>query len=153
MALEHIADWDDFYLGMAAYMSCKSKDPSTRVGAVIVRPDRTHASSGFNGLPPGIADTAERLHNRELKYQLIRHAEANACALAREPLHGYTLYVWPLPPCAQCAAMLIAEGIKRVIAPSVPPGSRWLESAMLGREVLEEAGVAVEWKPWESAWI
>lgn len=145
----YIDDWDAFYLGMAEYVARKSKDPSTQVGAVIVRPDRTVASLGFNGLPRGIADTPERLEDRDLKLQLIRHAEANACAFAREPLDGCTLYVWPIPPCAQCAAALIAHGIQRVVAPAVPRGSRWWDSAMLGDQALREAGVKADWKePW-----
>jgi len=143
---EYIADWDDFYLGLARYMARKSKDPSTQVGAVIVRPDRTVASVGYNGLPRGIADSPARLENRELKLQLIRHAEANACAFAREPLDGCTLYVWPIPPCAQCAAALVAHGVQRVVAPEVPRESRWWDSAMLGDQVLREAGVETEWK-------
>lgn len=142
---DYIADWDEFYLGMAAYMARKSKDPGTQVGAVVVRPDRTVASVGFNGLPRGIADTPERLNNRDLKLRLIRHAEANACSFARESLAGCTVYVWPMPPCSQCASTLIAEGITRVVAPFVPAESRWRESATLGAQVLREAGVAVQW--------
>lgn len=142
---DFIADWDDFYLGLARYVSRKSKDPSTQVGAVIVRPDRTVASVGFNGLPRGVADTPERLHDRDLKLRLIRHAEANACSFARESLAGCTLYVWPIPPCSQCAAQLIAEGVTRVVAPFVRYDSRWYESARLGAMVLGEAGVKVEW--------
>ncbi len=145
----YLADWDEFYLGMARYVSRKSKDPGTQVGAVIVRADRTVASLGFNGLPRGIADTPERLHNRDLKLQLTRHAEANACSFARGSLDGCTVYVWPIPPCAQCAAQLIAEGIVRVVAPFVAPDSRWYASAKLGAEVLREAGVGVEWQTWD----
>jgi deoxycytidylate deaminase len=33
-----------------------SKDPSTKVGAVIVRPDLTVASIGYNGFPRGMSD-------------------------------------------------------------------------------------------------
>lgn len=52
--------WDDWFLGMAEYVASASKDPSTRTGCVIVRPDRTVGSVGYNGLPRGVHDQAER---------------------------------------------------------------------------------------------
>ncbi|WLB77042.1 deoxycytidylate deaminase [Bradyrhizobium elkanii] len=81
--------WDRYFLKVAQAVSTASKDPSTKVGAVIVRPDRTMASFGYNGFPRGIADTDERLNNREVKYDLVVHGEINAILTAREPLHGY----------------------------------------------------------------
>ena len=33
-------DWDKWFLGLAQYVSTASKDPSTKVGAVIVDADR-----------------------------------------------------------------------------------------------------------------
>ncbi|MEC9336570.1 MAG: CMP deaminase, partial [Candidatus Thermoplasmatota archaeon] len=73
-----MADWDGRFLGLAAHIAAWSKDPSTQVGCVIVGPDREVRSTGFNGLPRGIADTEARLTNRERKYPLICHAEENA---------------------------------------------------------------------------
>lgn len=90
--------WDRFYLRGAEWISSASKDPSTKVGAVIVRPDRTVASVGYNGFPRKIADTPERLNDRDTKYELIVHGEMNAMAWAREPVDGYTLYTWPFLP-------------------------------------------------------
>ena len=70
--------WDQHFLQLAIDHARMSKDPSTRVGAVIVGPDREIRSSGFNGFPRGIEDTAERLADREMKLRLIVHAEMNA---------------------------------------------------------------------------
>jgi dCMP deaminase len=81
--------WDAYFIGIAREVSTASKDPSTKVGAVIVRPDWTVAAMGYNGFPRGIADTPERLNDRETKYALVTHAEVNAILTAREPLHGY----------------------------------------------------------------
>ena len=52
--------WDERFMEMARLVSSWSKDPSSQVGAVIAR-GKFVVSVGFNGLPQGIADTAERL--------------------------------------------------------------------------------------------
>ena len=70
--------WDRYFLDLALLNAQMSKDPSTKVGAVIVGPDREVRSMGFNGFPRGIADTRERLECREVKLDLVVHAEMNA---------------------------------------------------------------------------
>lgn len=109
---------------MAAMVSTRSKDPSTKVGAVIARPDRSIASVGYNGFPKGILDD-ERLHDRDTKYSMILHAEENAVLNAREDLSGYTLYVHPIFPCAHCFRTLRQKGISRLVGP-YPSGPRWV---------------------------
>lgn len=136
--------WDIFYLQMCVFVSGKSKDPSTKVGAVIVRPDRTVASIGFNGFPRGVKDLAERLNNREQKYPRIVHAEMNAILSAREPLLGYSLYVSPISPCATCAGAIIQSGIKKVFAVMSPSAlENWTASAAISNEMFDEAGVFI----------
>ena len=81
--------WHSHFLRMALLCAQMSKDPNTQVGAVIVGPDREVRSTGFNGLPRGVADTAERLHDRETKLKLIVHAEMNAVLNAAR--HGVAL--------------------------------------------------------------
>jgi dCMP deaminase len=105
-------DWDKRFLELAALVGGWSKDPSTKVGAVIVRPDRTIASLGYNGFPRGVDDTYK---DREHKLLRTVHAEMNAILSAREPVNGYTLYVTPLCPCSNCAAAIIQSGIKRIV--------------------------------------
>ena len=111
--------WDDRFLQLAKLVSLWSKDPSTKVGAVIARPDKTVASVGYNGFPRGIPDHPEWYNDRELKYKIVRHAETNAISFAKEDLSGCTLYVYPLPPCSSCAGAIIQHNIKRVVC-SVP---------------------------------
>lgn len=145
-----INHWDSGFLDLAEYWgSKKSKDPSTKVGCVIVRPDRTVASMGYNGFPRGVNDSHERLFHRPTKYLMVVHAEANAVVTAREPLHGYTCYTWPFPPCSQCAALLIQAGIKRVVAPAIPPelAERWDDSLSATAQMFIEAGVTLEIAP------
>lgn len=138
-----LTKWQQRYLNLAQHVATWSRDPSTQVGAVIVRPDKTIASVGFNGLPRGVDDSAERLNDRDTKLSMTLHAEQNAVLAAHERLDGCTVYVWPMPPCSHCAAVLIQAGIVSVIAPS--PSRRWIESCLLGREMLREAGVATQW--------
>ena len=112
-------EWHHRYLGLAALVATWSKDPSTRVGAVLVRPDRSVASLGFNGLPKGVHDDDEVLANRAWKYERVVHAEMKAILLANESVKGYTLYV-TTEPCNRCAAHIIQAGITRVICPAEP---------------------------------
>jgi dCMP deaminase len=92
-----------------------SKDPSTKVGVVIVRPDNTVASVGYNGFPKGYLDLPEEYLDRDYKVAHIVHAEANAITHARENLSGSTIYVWPLMPCRECMKLIAASGIKKVV--------------------------------------
>ena len=111
MKATSMTHWHERFFEMADLVGSWSKDPSTKVGAVIVRPDRTIASVGCNGFPRGVEDTYT---TREAKLLRTVHAEANAILTAHEPLHGYTLYVTPLHPCANCAGLIIQAGIKEV---------------------------------------
>jgi dCMP deaminase len=134
-----MADWDARFLEMAILVSKWSKDPSTKVGAVITR-GKFVVSLGFNGHPAGVADSAERLEIRENKYRTIIHAEINAILSAGKPLQGCTLYVWPFMPCSQCASIIIQSGIRRVV--TVPSDSeRWAESFQCTEQLFREAGV------------
>lgn len=136
--------WDGRFLGLAQSIASWSKDPSTKVGAVIVRPDRTIASVGYNGFPRGVEDDPETLANREAKYLRTVHAEVNAILTAKEPLAGYTLYVSPLHPCAACAGIIIQSGIKRVVAFMKDSPDRWLNQFMAAKSMFDQAGVQVE---------
>ena len=131
---------DAHFLGKAEYVSRASKDPSTRCGACIVRPDRTPVSDGYNGFPMGISDVPLMTRSREHKLNLTIHAEMNAILFSQERLFGYTLYTWPFGPCCRCAVHVIQAGIKRVVAPSGAP-DRWKESIQLGRELFYEADI------------
>ena len=137
--------WDDWLLGLAQYTSTRSKDPSTQCGAVIVRPDNTIASLGYNGFPRGIADAPPLLANREEKYKRVIHCEMNALLTAREPLQGYTLYVWPFLTCERCAVHVIQAGIRRVVAPEATPAQleRWKDNFNLALELFGESGISV----------
>lgn len=140
--------WDNRFLDLALRIGAWSKDPSTQVGAVIVRPNRTLASVGFNGFPRGVHDLPERLQDRNVKYQFTLHAEMNAILSANEPVVGMTLYVAPLIPCANCAAAIVQSGIKRVVAYMPVTPERWTGSFDTTQQMFDEAGVEITVHKW-----
>ena len=138
--------WDNRFLELAKHISVWSKDPSTKVGCVVVGEDREIRSTGFNGFPRGINDDASRLTDRDKKYPLICHAEENAIMHAARigiSLKGSTAYVtWP--PCSRCARSLIQAGIEEIVYPetkAIP--ERWLEDFNTSNGMLLEAGIRV----------
>ena len=138
--------WDLRFIELAKHISGWSKDPSTKVGCVVVGEDREIRSTGFNGFPRGIDDNPERLANRETKYPLICHAEENAIMHAARigvSLKGSTAYVaWP--PCSRCARSLIQAGVKEVVySLEVEVPDRWQEDFKISTEMMEEAGLIV----------
>ena len=138
--------WDHRFIELANHIAKWSKDPSTKVGCVIVGKDREIRSTGFNGFPRGINDDEERLSNRELKYPLICHAEENAIMHAARigvSLKGSTAYVtWP--PCSRCARSLIQAGIREVVYyGDVEIPERWVEDFNVSSSMFVEAGVGV----------
>jgi len=135
--------WDKRFLRLAKFIVDDqwSKDPSTKVGSCIIRPDKTVASLGFNGLPKNMSDIDEYLSNREEKYPRIIHAEMNAILNAKEQLDGYCLYCYPLSPCDRCAVHIIQKGIKRVVVPGNFYNDRWLDSNNKAIQYFKECGV------------
>ncbi len=140
------AKWDSRFLELATHIAGWSKDPSTKVGCVVVGEDREIRSTGFNGFPRGISDDSARLEDREQKYPLICHAEENAIMHAARiglSLKGCRAYVtWP--PCTRCARSLIQAGVVEVIYPEaceVP--ERWRKDFDMSMGMLAEAGVHI----------
>ena len=133
--------WHKRFLEIAEFISTWSKDPSTKVGAVIAYIDTRIVSTGYNGFPKNVKDTKARYANRDVKYKIILHAEENAIAYAKRDLTDCTLYISGLPPCAHCASLIIQSGIKKVVVPKQDIPERWLESMNLSKQILKEAGV------------
>lgn len=116
-----------------------SKD-TTKVGAVAVGEHRNQVAFGFNGFPPGVEDTPDRLLDRTTKLSLTLHAEVNA--LANAPFEVRTLYVTH-HPCATCVLhILAARTVRRVVyATNHDLSDKWAESIATARVLLEGAGV------------
>lgn len=138
--------WDLRFIDLARHISEWSKDPSTKVGCVIVGEDREIRSTGFNGFPRGIDDTLERLEDRNQKYPMICHAEENAIMHAARigvSLKGTMAYVtWP--PCSRCSRSLIQAGISEIVYPSdIEIPDRWQSDFQIASEMMREAGIIV----------
>lgn len=140
-------NWHRYFFKLAELVSTKSKDQSTKVGAVIVGTDHEIISTGYNGMPRRVDDNKPERQLRPEKYDWMEHGERNAIYnAARRVLKGTTLYqMYASPPCVQCARGVIQAGIIRVVSPSFPPfpgkGQQWEEEFKKSRKMLEEAGV------------
>lgn len=130
-----------FWLKQARSYAAASKDPSTKVGAYIVRPDKTVCSTGTNGFPNGIADTPERLNDRPTKYDLTVHAELNSLIFAKEPVVGYTMYC-TFAPCIRCAVAIIQSKIGRLVY-YTSDNERWKDEQERAFALYAEAGIEV----------
>ena len=129
-------DWDIRFLHLARQVSTWSKDPSTQTGAVIVRPNKSVASMGFNGFPQSMPDSAEHYEDREEKYSRIVHCEMNSLLFCKEPVAGYTLYTWPFASCDRCAVHMLQAGIVRFVYPELPSDKKDRWQASLERTLM-----------------
>jgi dCMP deaminase len=134
--------WDVRFLEMASMVSTWSKDPSTKTGAVIVRPDRSVCSVGFNGFARQMSDHEDNYNDRPRKYSRIIHCEMNALLAAKESVSGYTLYTTGMC-CDRCVVHQIQAGISRFVywADTDDMKSRWAEAFALTKSYMDEAGV------------
>jgi len=143
--------WDYRFMSIAEEISTWSKDPSSKIGAVIVNDERRILATGYNGFPKGIEDTDERLNDRGQKYPLIVHAEMNCLMNALYSgvsVRGATLYVYGLPVCAECTKSVIQSGIIRVVVATdvdkeVP--EKWVQQwNELSKPMYIEAGIETD---------
>lgn len=108
--------WDMRFIRLANYISNWSKDPSTKVGAVITDSKNRIIGTGYNGFPRGVYDQPERYDDKDTKHGMVVHAELNAILNAVKSVSGCTIYVSPLFTCGECAKAIIQSGIKKVVA-------------------------------------
>jgi dCMP deaminase len=147
--------WDRRFLDMARLVSTWSKDPSTKVGAVVTDRLRRVVGTGFNGFPRGVEDSEERYDDRDTKLKMVVHAELNALLQAGERARGGTIYVFPTftgPPnmCTGCAKAAIQAGIVRSVcwAAKGEPRSKWADEIATAGVMCEEAGLRMDGVSW-----
>lgn len=122
-----LSKWDIRFLERAMDAAQDSKDPSTKVGAALVSPDRTKVLFGYNGFARSMEDRGEWYDNREEKYSRIIHAEMNALILGGRDVTGFTCYTWPMCSCDRCFVHLVQAGISRFVCPkaNAQNAARW----------------------------
>lgn len=111
--MRSVPSWNSYFIEIAKTVANRSKDPNTQVGAVIVDNKNRIVSTGYNGFPSNMLETSS-LWEKPIKYKYVLHAEANAICYSNKELNGYTLYV-SIFPCIECAKLIIAAGIKKVV--------------------------------------
>lgn len=102
------------FKNMLIEYSSLSKDPRTKVGAMILRPDLSMVSEGYNGFPPGFPDDAAYWDNRDVKNALVIHAEENALDYANSLYLPDHILICTHYPCPRCASKIIKRKIAHV---------------------------------------
>lgn len=105
--------WNTRFFELAKHVATWSKDPRTKVGAVVVDDLNRIIGVGYNGFPRGVVDTPALYQDRESKLQRVVHAETNAILNSNTSVRGCKIYV-TLPPCNECAKIIIQSGIAEV---------------------------------------
>lgn len=145
--------WDGRYLAIALQIASWSKDPSTKVGAVVVNGDNRIVSTGFNGFPPGEDDAAHLYTDRAYKYAHVVHAEQSA--LEQCPTRGcsgFTIYT-SFPCCPNCTRAIRARGFRRIVCPPLPTAgksaewiSQWGDWVRESLAIAYAGGVSMEFR-------
>lgn len=147
--IELIPSWDEYFINICEAVKLKSKDPSSKIGALIVGPENNIISTGYNGFPRGIDEIDKSRWERPVKYSYVEHAERNCIYNAARygiSLKGCTLYVVgfgpPTAPCIECAKAIIQSGIVRVVGRAYKEARPdWIDNLNFSVRLLEEANI------------
>jgi dCMP deaminase len=136
------------YLREAKTFALRSKDPSTKVGALILDNLMGVRAQGWNGAARGCKADTDHRFDRPEKYYWSVHAEQNAIANAARAgiaLQGCTMVVTH-PPCMVCANLIVQSGIGFVITntPSEDFKTRWQADMDRVKVLFQETGV-LQW--------
>ena len=107
-------EWDEYFLKIAETVALKSKDPSSKMGCVIVDPKKRVISVGYNGMIQGADESKMTLSERPMKYHFVIHSEMNALLYANRDLTGCTVYNITAT-CDNCLKHCLQAGIKRFV--------------------------------------
>lgn len=101
-----------YFIDIAQAIASKSKDPSSKVGCVIVDSDNRIVSTGYNGFVAGCNESLLSWE-RPAKYHYVIHAELNALIYARRDLSGCRAYVTH-GPCENCLKHLLQAKVRDI---------------------------------------
>lgn len=132
--------WRSRFFEAASLISSWSKDPSTKVGALIFDGARRVIGLGYNGFPRGIPDHPMFYEDRETKLSMIVHAEANAIMNANKSVKDCGILSTKFP-CTDCAKLIIQSGVIEVFAPR--PEGRWANDAEISVEMFKMTGIEI----------
>ena len=144
-------NWTEYFLNLAEQIKLKSKDQSTKIGAVIVGIDNEVLSTGYNSFPRGLNDNVPERQERPQKYFWMVHAEINAIINAARigtPVKNSTIYLTCGLPCADCSKAIINAGIKKIVCKNERndvKGDLWIEHRKVSIEMLNECNIEIEY--------
>jgi len=146
--------WDVYFMRQVYEVAAKSKDPSTKIGAVIVR-DKHPILFGYNGIPPGVSDSPERMVRPD-KYKWFEHGERNAiyCGARFGISTDQTVLYTQALPCSDCGRAIIAAGIIEVVLHRTANdifrcgdhyNAVWKKDDEITKKMFEERGITLRW--------
>ena len=106
--------WDEYFMKIAETVAVKSKDPSSKMGCVIVDKNKRVVSLGYNGMLQGADESKMTLSERPMKYYFAIHSEMNAILFAHQDLTGCTIYN-RVATCENFLKYCLQAGIKRFV--------------------------------------
>lgn len=139
--------WDEWFMRMVYLLSSKSKDPSSKIGAVLTKENQI-ISTGYNGFPTGVSDDIDRYNERLTKYKYVVHAEHNTILAAAKfgiSTNQSILYTNQMP-CNECTKAIIQAGIHQVVIHKQWPeiNKNWKESEEITKIMCKESGVDIK---------
>lgn len=108
------SEWDTYFMKIAEVVATKSKDPSSKMGCVIVDANKRVVSLGYNGMLQNADESKMTLTERPMKYYFSIHSEMNALIFAKRDLTGCTVYN-RVATCENCLKYCLQAGITRFV--------------------------------------
>lgn len=148
-----IPSWDEQFMHDAYWWARRSKDPRSKIGAVLVKPgSKVPFSHAYNGFARKVDDDVELRWERPEKYEWVVHAEENAvlnCAGEGHCSVGSVLYTQGVP-CTRCADACIQGGIIEIVVHKQWQNyemefgrDKWIDSTKRSEKKFKEAGINV----------
>ncbi len=130
-----------------------SKDPRTKIGAVLVHlQDKDPISHGYNGFARKVNDNVQSRWERPEKYFWVCHAEENAvlnCARTGRASAGTIMFTQGVP-CSSCADKVIQGGVTAVVVHKQWQEyeqkfnwEKWNDSSKRSEIKFQEAGIPI----------
>lgn len=149
----HIPKWDEQFMHDVYWWARRSKDPRTKIGAVLVKPDRKVSfSHSYNGFARNVNELDLSRWERPEKYEWVVHAEENAilnCAREGHCSKGAIMYTQGIP-CTRCADACIQGGIVEIVVhkqwqiyEKELKWDKWIDSAHRSEKKFAEAGIII----------
>jgi len=136
------------YFKLAKHMADSfSKDPSSKVGCLLLAPDSLQIlSMGYNGFPRGVDETLMERWERPVKYEFVEHSERNCLynACRSGVCTNNSIAVITLYPCCDCCRALIQSGIKTIVTKTPDYNDpRWGKSFKTSDIMFKEVDVQI----------